>query len=331
MNCKVSIIIPVYNGEKFIKKCIESILKQTYQNYEIIIINDGSTDRTKETIESLKNEKLKLYNIKNAGVSNARNYGMNQANGDYILFVDADDKIDNKTLEVLVNKQKEYKVDIIRYNGYIQDEKGNFEKLEMPIDNNTIINSKKDLKKIIKLINGSLRCYSPLLFIRNSDIIQFDSSLTYLEDKLFYLQNMTNGDKKILFIDEMLYYYNYNKRSKTKDINNFKNNILDMLEATKKIDSVVKELGDRSNITNCSLLSLFIYRIEYLANISKYKEFKIVMDALFKINEFKQLIDMDNIIVKDTQKIFYKLLQRKSFFLLYTMLRIKKVIKGMKN
>lgn len=331
MNCKVSIIIPVYNGEKFIKKCIESILKQTYQNYEIIIINDGSTDRTKETIESLKNEKLKLYNIKNAGVSNARNYGMNQANGDYILFVDADDEIDNKTLEILVNKQKEYKVDIIRYNGYIQDEKGNFEKLEMPIDNNTIINSKKDLKKIIKLINGSLRCYSPLLFIRNSDIIQFDSSLTYLEDKLFYLQNMTNGDKKILFIDEMLYYYNYNKRSKTKDINNFKNNILDMLEATKKIDSVVKKLGDRSNITNCSLLSLFIYRIEYLANISKYKEFKIVMDALFKINEFKQLIDMDNIIVKDTQKIFYKLLQRKSFFLLYTMLRIKKVIKGMKN
>lgn len=331
MNCKVSIIIPVYNGEKFIKKCIESILKQTYQNYEIIIINDGSTDRTKETIESLKNEKLKLYNIKNAGVSNARNYGMNQANGDYILFVDADDEIDNKTLEILVNKQKEYKVDIIRYNGYIQDEKGNFEKLEMPIDNNTIINSKKDLKKIIKLINGSLRCYSPLLFIRNSDIIQFDSSLTYLEDKLFYLQNMTNGDKKTLFIDEMLYYYNYNKRSKTKDINNFKNNILDMLEATKKIDSVVKKLGDRSNITNCSLLSLFIYRIEYLANISKYKEFKIVMDALFKINEFKQLIDMDNIIVKDTQKIFYKLLQRKSFFLLYTMLRIKKVIKGMKN
>lgn len=331
MNCKVSIIIPVYNGEKFIKKCIESILNQTYQNYEIIIINDGSTDRTKETIESLKSEKIKLYNIKNSGVSNARNYGMNQANGDYILFVDADDEIDNKTLEILVNKQKEYKVDIIRYNGYIQDEKGNFEKLEMPIDNNTIINSKKDLKKIIKLINGSLRCYSPLLFIRNSDIIQFDSSLTYLEDKLFYLQNMTNGDKKTLFIDEMLYYYNYNKRSKTKDINNFKNNILDMLEATKKIDSVVKKLGDRSNITNCSLLSLFIYRIEYLANISKYKEFKIVMDALFKINEFKQLIDMDNIIVKDTQKIFYKLLQRKSFFLLYTMLRIKKVIKGMKN
>lgn len=331
MNCKVSIIIPVYNGEKFIKKCIESILKQTYQNYEIIIINDGSTDRTKETIESLKSEKIKLYNIKNAGVSNARNYGINQANGDYILFVDADDKIDNKTLEILVNKQKEYKVDIIRYNGYIQDEKGNFAKLEMPIDNNTIINSKRDLKKIIKLINGSLRCYSPLLFIRNSNIIQFDSSLTYLEDKLFYLQNMTNGDKKILFIDEILYYYNYNKSSKTKDINNFKNNIVDMLEATKKIDSVVKELGDKSNITNCSLLSLFIYRIEYLANISKYKEFKLVMDALFKINEFKQLIDMDNIMVKDTQKIFYKLLQRKSFFLLYTMLRIKKVIKGMKN
>ncbi|HAB66354.1 MAG TPA: glycosyltransferase family 2 protein, partial [Firmicutes bacterium] len=154
MNSKISIIIPVYNGEKFIEDCINSILKQTYSNYEIVLVNDGSVDKTREIIESFDNEKIRLFNIENNGVSNARNFGIEHATGDYILFVDADDKIDNKTLEILINKQKEYDVDIIRYNGYIQDVNGKFTQLDMPVSNNTILNSKKDIDKIIELING---------------------------------------------------------------------------------------------------------------------------------------------------------------------------------
>lgn len=331
MNSKVSIIIPVYNGEKFIADCINSILKQTYSNYEIVLVNDGSIDKTREIIESFDNEKIHLFNIENNGVSNARNYGMEHATGDFILFVDADDKIDNKTLEILINKQKEYNVDIIRYNGYIQDINGNFKELDIPVTNSTILNSKKDLDKIIELINGHLRCYSPLLFIKNSDIIRFDTTLTYLEDKLFYLENMTNGDKNILFINELLYYYNFNDRSKTKDINKFKSNIEDMITATKKIDSVVRRLSNDSNTTYNSLLNLFIYKIEYLASISKYKEFKNVMKDVYTIDEFNKLVNMNNVKLKKIQKILYVLLRKKLFFLLYLTYRIKGLVKGIKK
>lgn len=329
MNSKISIIIPVYNGEKFIEDCINSILKQTYSNYEIVLVNDGSVDKTREIIESFDNEKIRLFNIENNGVSNARNFGIEHATGDYILFVDADDKIDNKTLEILINKQKEYDVDIIRYNGYIQDVNGKFTQLDMPVSNNTILNSKKDIDKIIELINGNLRCYSPLLFIKNSDIIKFDTTLTYLEDKLFYLENMTNGNKNILFINELLYYYNFNDRSKTKDINKFKSNIEDMITATKKIDSVIKGLSD-SDISWSSLLSLFIYKIEYLVSISKYKEFKNVMNDVYTIDEFKQLVN-SKLKVKKMQKIFHVLLKKRFFNLLYIAFRIKGVVKGMKK
>ena len=83
----VSIIIPVYNGEKHIEKCIEKVLKQTYRNIEIIVINDGSKDNTKEILERLKekDERLKIVNKENTGVSDSRNIGIDIATGDYIL------------------------------------------------------------------------------------------------------------------------------------------------------------------------------------------------------------------------------------------------------
>lgn len=89
---KVSIIVAVYNGEKCINNCIDSILKQTFKNYEIVIVNDGSTDRTKEIIESFDSKNIKIIHLsKNCGVSYARNYGVDTALGEYIAILDADD------------------------------------------------------------------------------------------------------------------------------------------------------------------------------------------------------------------------------------------------
>ena len=99
---KFSIIVPVYNVEKYIEKCLESILNQTYDNFEIIVINDGSTDNSKKILDNYKtNKKIKIINQDNQGLSIARNNGLGAASGDYILFIDSDDYIEEELLSTL--------------------------------------------------------------------------------------------------------------------------------------------------------------------------------------------------------------------------------------
>lgn len=104
----LSIIIPVYNKEKYIRDCINSILAQTFTNFEIIIINDGSTDNTIKILKSFKDSRIKLINTNNNGVSTARNIGINHASGEYITFIDGDDTIDPDYCEKIANEILKY-------------------------------------------------------------------------------------------------------------------------------------------------------------------------------------------------------------------------------
>ncbi len=108
-NIKFSIIIPTYNVDKYISKTLESILLQKYNNYEIIIVDDGSTDNTRQIINSIKDKRIKLICQKNSGVSKARNEGIKNSKGDYIIFVDGDDYLENYTLEYIFNEIKNSK------------------------------------------------------------------------------------------------------------------------------------------------------------------------------------------------------------------------------
>ena len=100
----VSIIIPVYNAEKYLLRCVKSILVQTYPNFELLLINDGSTDGSKELCDSLllKDNRIKVFHKQNGGASSARNYGLDKAIGKYVCFVDADDWVDADYIETLL-------------------------------------------------------------------------------------------------------------------------------------------------------------------------------------------------------------------------------------
>ena len=91
---KVSIIVPIYNEEKNLKKCIESLINQTYKNLEIILINYGSTDNSKKVIDSYKDKRIVAIHKKNTGIGDTRNTGINKSTGEYIMFVDSDDYIE---------------------------------------------------------------------------------------------------------------------------------------------------------------------------------------------------------------------------------------------
>lgn len=112
----ISVIIPVYNVERYLKKCVSSVLNQTFKDYEIIIVNDGSTDNSQNIIDSfvdINPQQIKAFIKENGGLSSARNYGIKKANGKYITFLDSDDYIDFDYLETLYKVAEENQSDMV--------------------------------------------------------------------------------------------------------------------------------------------------------------------------------------------------------------------------
>ena len=124
---KFSIIIPVYNVEAYLDKCLASILKQTYENFEVIIVNDGTKDNSQKIIDKYvkKDQRFKGYIKENGGLSSARNYGLKYMTGDYLLFVDSDDYLEVSLLAKLNDTLTEHKTDIVRFNCVTCDTDGN--------------------------------------------------------------------------------------------------------------------------------------------------------------------------------------------------------------
>jgi glycosyltransferase involved in cell wall biosynthesis len=114
-NSKISVIVPVYNVSRYLTKCIDSILNQTFKDFELILVDDGSTDNSGTICDDYKNkyEFIKVIHTKNCGVSNARNVGIEISGGDYITFIDSDDYIDTRFLEILYKLLMEHSADIV--------------------------------------------------------------------------------------------------------------------------------------------------------------------------------------------------------------------------
>ncbi|WP_318505200.1 glycosyltransferase family 2 protein [Bacillus sp. T3] len=116
MNQKVSVIVPIYNVEKYLNRCIKSILNQTYKNLEVILVNDGSLDKSGEIADSYSkmDKRIKVIHKENGGLSDARNAGMKQITGEYTIFVDSDDWLDEKMVEAQINISNQFQADIVQ-------------------------------------------------------------------------------------------------------------------------------------------------------------------------------------------------------------------------
>ena len=206
----VSIIIPVYNAENTIERCINTLISQTYSNIEIIIINDGSTDNSENLINQYvqKDNRIKLINIKNNGVSNARNTGINYSKGKYIMFVDADDYISSKMIEVLVTARNEHETFVICNYYMLEKDLGNVEQDNVENINTEMIDIREKFyslyheKNIIKTPWGKL--YDANIIKDNN--LAFNIQISLGEDFIFNLEYM-RFVKKICYVDSKLYYY----------------------------------------------------------------------------------------------------------------------------
>ena len=251
---KFSIIIPVYNVEQYLEKCLLSVVEQNYHDYEIIIVIDGATDGSQEIAENIKKrypeKNIQIICQENNGLGGARNTGMQYASGDYWLFVDSDDYLDSHALETLAKVTANDKYDMIYFNTYVVDEKG--EKLQIlqvqpPQKKDTTLEESPELIQTFPAAWNKL--YKRSLFedgIRYQEKKWFEDLDVALK---FYLKA-----KRILFIDDVLYYYLQRKGSIMSDSNVQRN--MEMLDIFDSILQYYQEKG---------ALEKFRDQIEYLA------------------------------------------------------------------
>ena len=139
MSKLVSIVVPVYNVEKYLERCVDSLINQTYKNIEIILVDDGATDNSGELCDKLlfKDSRIKVFHKLNGGLSDARNYGINQATGEYLLFVDSDDWVENEIVEKLYNsiEQNSADISVCGFNDLVDDTITN---KRGPVENKTL-------------------------------------------------------------------------------------------------------------------------------------------------------------------------------------------------
>ncbi len=198
----VSIIVPVYNAENYIERCIHSIINQTYKKYELILVNDGSTDHS---LEKIRKYNAIIINKKNGGVSSARNEGLKIATGDYIMFVDSDDWLDPHCLEQIIKND----ADIIRYNAVYEYASGESEMIAEDFDDYHYIN-KKDFSKDVypKMLTG-IKMNSVWRNLYRRKVIEnlyFDEDMLTAEDLIFNIDAYTKANS-FLYINKPFYHY----------------------------------------------------------------------------------------------------------------------------
>lgn len=207
----ISIIIPTYNCGSYLEKCIQSVLAQTYPHFELIVINDGSTDNTAEILNdyTIKDNRIKIFNIENNGVSNARNIGIKESKGEYLCFIDADDWIEKDYLTNFINNNEDFTKTLIIQDIYQNQKiKNHYAKAKY--------NIKKDIESIM-LEHNLMSLGSPFAKLYHAETIKnnnirFNKFISYGEDQIFFFEYITHIEN-LQFLDYAGYHYDYNNSS----------------------------------------------------------------------------------------------------------------------
>ena len=188
----VSIVIPVYNAEDYLRRCLDSILEQSYRDIEIILVNDGSKDDSSEVCKYYQNldSRIKYFYKENGGASSARNYGIDKARGEFITFVDADDWLSNDAIEVQSSHMRSDKLDLLIFDPYV---------------------CSKNIAPVAlrEAAGAAWRCCYRTDFIRQNNIL-FPEGIKLSEDCIFNLIALGKA-KRIKYIDNCLYFYFINE------------------------------------------------------------------------------------------------------------------------
>ncbi|MEM6738301.1 MAG: glycosyltransferase family 2 protein [Bacteroidota bacterium] len=263
----VSVIVPVYNADPYLEECILSVLNQTYSNWELLLVNDGSMDRSEEIALSFVDQRIKYFEQENKGVSAARNLGLHHMNGDFFCFLDADDIFTQKSLES-------------RIGCFYEDNELNF--VDGIVENRSrYLNEVKSTwipsftgKPLYELLQLKDSCFLGITWMikRKKGIqYQFDEKMKFAEDLWFYIDLAKNG-WKYSYVYEVVYYRRRISNSATTDMTK-------LATGYKNLYDKIKELG-LLNESDLMELRKKIKRIVIKSALGK-RRFALAMRELF--------------------------------------------------
>ena len=273
---KVSVIVPVYNTEKYLKKCIDSLLNQNFEDYEIIVINDLSPGNAEEIIKSYNDKKIVyIKNKTNKGIGYNRNLGIKKAKGEYVCFIDSDDYVKEDFISKMYNYSKENNLDLCVCDYVNVDEEGNKLK-EFNLSDFCITNYEEN-NKILCEINLAPwnKLYKKDMLVKNK--IEFSETLKY-EDLSFVALSIKNS-KKIGKINEQLNYYTIHNNSETTTRDK---RVFDIF---KQLDIVRDEYKSGKYLDELTVSVLLNYTIQQRYQIDKDTQSKFIDDAFKYLND----------------------------------------------
>ena len=277
----ISIIVPVYNVEKYLKKCVYYILNQSYKNLEVILVNDGSTDNSGKICDELSREdsRIKVYHKDNGGLSDARNYGVAKATGEYVGFVDSDDYIDQYMYENLYKAIRKYNTQIAEC-GITRVYKNN--KLRPHYDGeeySLVVDREGYLKEYLenRKVYGAAVC--KLLSIDLAKVLKFPDGKVY-EDVFYTLELLKKVDKYTLISGNYYYYYIRGNSITTKT---FSSRDMDYIE-------IIDKIGEYT-LNNYSKLKEKLFIRQGFAYLS-------IFNQIIQLNDYRQIPEYSILIGK---------------------------------
>lgn len=260
MSKKVSIVIPIYNVERYVEKCILSVLKQDYDNLEIILVNDGSTDKSGAIAReiAMKDKRIKYFEKENGGLSSARNYGLDKATGEFIAFVDSDDWIEEDYVSKNVDFVNTYDCDMVISNIRYIYEDGRIRNRVPKITNNVILDCRKAIYE--EFLGNQYKFHIVNKFCKIS--IYKDNCIRFPENKIyedmFTSYKLVLKCKKVGLMSDFLYNYLQNRNGSILNTK-FNSNRFDILEA---LDEII-------NNDETKQMNLFkVEQVLYISNIN---------------------------------------------------------------
>lgn len=304
-NIKISVIVPVYNVEKYIRQCLESIINQTYKNLEIIIVNDGTRDNSMKIVEEyLSDERIKVINKENGGLASARNRGIEEVTGEYISFVDSDDYLKTSMYEILIKNLSNE--DIVVFNYARVDDKTNKIQREKYLDTSFLDNISIEKKYLYSELENV--CWNKLYkteYIRKN---KFKFLEILYEDAVWKVETMFLTSN-IKLIDETFYYYRINRKDSIMELgkkfnkNFYEKQIQAYQIIFQKIDNFIKE--NKNSIIKGKLIYLIAERESWRAKLDGTINLEELNKPLklFLTNSLKINLNEKNILVQKINKI----------------------------
>lgn len=267
----ISVLIPAYNVESYLSQCLESIVNQTYKNFHVVVVDDGSVDNTygvaKEYAERYPS--VEVIHQDNLGVSSARNVLLSYAKGDFVIFVDSDDWIEPDMLERMLNKIHDTGADIAVC-GNVKEFPG--QTLYAPVvDQERMVEGQEEVVKTLifhKELNGSL-C-NKLVPRKYYEGLTFRKDIWYGEDCLFFWQAINRGVKRICFMSECMYHYRMNEQSISHEPFNYKK--MTGHEVWKQINNDVEERWPQLKDLGNAAYAVSDMWLLYYATKARYKK-----------------------------------------------------------